>query len=80
MPCNKKIDTPSKQLKISNTTLEEEEEKTFLQERLPSGDKVIHENHDQEKKNMNMILETLILGLRTTTFQRSISGIFMARI
>jgi len=25
----------------------------FLQERLPSGDKVIHENHDEDKRNMN---------------------------
>ena len=25
----------------------------LLQERLPGGDKVIHENHDEEKMNMN---------------------------
>ena len=25
----------------------------LLKERLPSGDKVIHENHDQDKGNMN---------------------------
>ena len=27
----------------------------FLQERLPSDGKVIHENHDEEKRNMNYI-------------------------
>ena len=25
----------------------------LLQERLPGGDKVIHENHDEDKRNMN---------------------------
>ena len=25
----------------------------LLQERLPDGDKVIHENHDEDKRNMN---------------------------
>jgi len=25
----------------------------LLQERLPRGDKVIHENHDEEQRNMN---------------------------
>ena len=25
----------------------------LLQERFPGGDKVIHENHDEEKRNMN---------------------------
>ena len=26
---------------------------TFLEERLPSGEKAIHENHNEEKRNMN---------------------------
>ena len=25
----------------------------FLEERIPNGDKVIHENYDEEKRNMN---------------------------
>ena len=32
--------------------------KKFLQEILPSGDKVLHENHDKEKRNTNSGLKT----------------------
>lgn len=39
-------------LKVDMEGLEEGLTK-FLQERLPGGDKVIHENHDDDKRNMN---------------------------
>ena len=35
-----------------------------LQERLPSGDKVIHENHDEDKRNMNYDFRDSNFGLK----------------
>ena len=42
----------------------------LLEERIPNGDKVIHENHDGDKRNMKYDFRDSKLGLRTTTFQR----------
>ena len=37
----------------------------LLQERLPIGDKVIHENHDEEKRYMNYDLRDSNVGFKT---------------
>jgi len=37
----------------------------LLQERLPSGDKVIHENHDEEERNMNYDFSDFKVGFKT---------------
>ena len=42
----------------------------LLEERLLSGDKVIHENNDKDKRNMNYDFRDYNVGLRTTTFQK----------
>jgi len=37
----------------------------FLQEILPSGDKVLHENHDEDKRNTNYDFRYSHSGLKT---------------
>ena len=37
----------------------------FLIERLPSCDKLIHENHDEEKRNMNYGFRDSNIGFKT---------------
>ena len=47
----------------------------FLQEMLPSGDKVLHENHDEDKRNTNFDFRDSNYGLTT----RHIPNIDMRR-
>jgi len=38
--------------------------KKLLQEKLPGGDKVIHENHDEDKRNMNYYFTDSNVGFK----------------
>ena len=41
----------------------------LLQERLQSGDKVIHENHDEDKRNMNHDFRDSNMGFKNHEIQ-----------
>jgi len=42
----------------------------FLEERLPSSDKVIHENHDEYKRNMNYYFRDSNVWLKNHHFPK----------
>ena len=52
----------------------------LLQERFPNGDKVIHENHDEDKMNMNCDFRNLNVGFKNHHIPKIYMRNIMARI
>lgn len=52
----------------------------LFQERLPGGDKVIHENHDEDKRNMNYDCRDSNVGLKNQHIPNIDMISLMARI